>query len=132
MKKFIVSLLALVYLAATAGATVTMHFCMGDLTGWSLSQSTADHCTVCGMKKTATSKNGCCKDEHTKVKLQQEQAASAFNFLCSPATAMVASPVYLPELTEHLLSVSEEYPLANAPPRSSYLPVYLSNRNFRL
>lgn len=132
MKKFLVSILAIVYLAATAGATVHMHYCMGDLAGWSLMNSGKNQCSYCGMEKKATGNKGCCKDEHKQFQLKQDQAASAINILVSPAVSILPSPVYLPAAPAELLSIAEERPLTNSPPRNSSIAVYISNRNFRI
>jgi hypothetical protein len=132
MKKILVSILAIVYLAATAGATVHMHYCMGDLAGWSLINSNKNHCIYCGMEKKATGKNGCCKDEHKQFQLKQDQDAAAINILVAPAMTILPSPVYLPSAPAEICSVSEERPLTNSPPRSSSIAVYLINRSFRI
>ena len=132
MKKVLVFILALVYLAASAGATVHMHYCMGDLAGWSFTDKGNDHCGVCGMKKSTTNKKGCCNDEHRQFKLQQDQNAAALHFIINPVTAVISSPVYLPANTGNFTSIAEERPLTNSPPPCSSIPVYLSNRNFRI
>ena len=130
MKRILVSILAIVYLAATAGATVHMHYCMGDLAGWSLLDSKKDECTFCGMEKKDSGNNGCCEDEHHKVQLEQDQNTAAVNIVFAPAIAILPSAVYLPAAPSGLSSVTEERPLSNSPPRKSGVPVYLVNRSF--
>jgi hypothetical protein len=130
MKRILVSILAIVYLAATAGATVHMHYCMGDLAGWSLMDSKKDECPYCGMEKKSAGNKGCCKDEHHKVQLEQDQNTAAVNMVFAPAVAILPSPVYLPAAPSGLCSVTEERPLSNSPPRSCSIPVYLINRSF--
>jgi hypothetical protein len=132
MKRILVSILAIVYLAATAGATVHMHYCMGDLAGWSLINSKNNQCVYCGMEKKATANKGCCKDEHHQVQLKQDQNAASINIMVAPAMTILPSPVYLPSAPADLCSITEEIPQTNSPPRTSSIPVYLVNRSFRI
>ena len=37
MKKLLITILALVYLTVSSGATVNLHYCMGKLMSWDLS-----------------------------------------------------------------------------------------------
>ena len=130
MKRILVSILAIVYLAATAGATIHMHYCMGDLAGWSLVDSKKDECTYCGMEKKETANNGCCEDEHHKVRLEQDHNTTSVNIILAPVLAILPSPVYLPEALFFHCSVTEEMPLSNSPPLSRSIPAYLINRSF--
>lgn len=70
MKKIAVILLVLVYSGATTGATIHLHYCMNQFVGSSLWHSSKDSkCGKCGMKD---KKEGCCKDEHKRAKLNTE------------------------------------------------------------
>ena len=72
MKKILVSIFAVFYLASTVGATVHLHYCMDKLINWSLMKSDGDKCDKCGMKKDG----GCCKDEQKFVKNNFDQKAT--------------------------------------------------------
>ncbi|MFT3681520.1 MAG: hypothetical protein QM791_14715 [Ferruginibacter sp.] len=67
MKKFIVSILALLYLGVSSGVAMEIHYCMGKQAGVELYGSDDDHCGKCGMKE---KKGGCCSDEHKFYKLE--------------------------------------------------------------
>lgn len=70
MKKFLVAILALLYLTTSTGATVHMHYCMGKLIDWGFTHSKKDSCENCGMSKryeTAALKKERLKQEVTKT-----------------------------------------------------------------
>lgn len=76
-------------------------------------------------------KNACCKDEQKQLKIDKDQkTTTAFELTLSLATALpVSYPVYN---FAGIASVTEEFPLSNAPPRSPKLAVYIRNRTFRI
>lgn len=73
MKKFIVAILAFLYLGTSTGATVNLHYCMGKLADWSLGHDDSKTCGTCGMKKVHHKKMGCCKDEKKFLKIDSDQ-----------------------------------------------------------
>ena len=68
MKKILVSIFAVFYLASSVGATVHLHYCMDKFIDWSLLKG-GDKCDKCGMEKDG----GCCKDENKFVKNNVDQ-----------------------------------------------------------
>ncbi|MDB5199043.1 MAG: hypothetical protein JWO92_1006 [Chitinophagaceae bacterium] len=66
MKKLLVAILAIVYLAVSSGVAMNIHYCMGKLASVDLMHNN-DKCGKCGMK--TSTKGGCCKDEFKIVKL---------------------------------------------------------------
>ncbi len=64
MKKFLVTILAIVYLGVSSGVAMTIHYCMGKVSSVELLTHN-DKCNKCGMK----SGSGCCTDEFKIVKL---------------------------------------------------------------
>ena len=130
MKKFLVTILAIIYLAASSGAMVNLHYCMGKLVSWSLSDKKDGICGSCGMQKAGH--KGCCHDEQKLVKIEKDQKASetAFKFLDLSSGAIVISftglqPVY-PS------SVVTDNPYPHAPPRLGAVPIFVLNCNFRI
>lgn len=83
------------------------------------------------MEKDGQGKNGCCKDEQKQLKIEKDQkTAAAFELTLSLATALhVSYPVYN---FVGISSVTEEFPLSNAPPRSPQLAAYIRNCTFRI
>lgn len=130
MKKVLAFILLFVYLGTSTGATVRLHYCMGELAGWGLKDVPSETCGSCGMEKKDAKDNGCCKDEHKFVKGKEDQktAEAAFQLMQVAATAV---PVSFFELTHvHLPSIAEENPVSNAPPRSRAVAVYILHRTF--
>jgi len=128
MKKILVSILAVFYLASSVGATVHLHYCMDKLINWSLLNSDGDKCDKCGMKKDG----GCCKDENKFVKnnVDQKVVESAIQLIKMEA---VATPVGLIYPSEHYFSaLIQEYAISNAPPRSNGVGIYILNSVFRI
>lgn len=127
MKKFIVFILAILYLGLSTGATVNMHFCMGKLVGYSLFQNdTADFCSKCGMQKKA-SKNKCCKDENKIVKIEQDQKITTVpDRLVDLASIEIVQNNFILSTT-FINSSIEEAPLSNAPPDTLNTPIFIRN-----
>jgi len=140
MKKFLVTILALVYLTTSVGATVHMHYCMDKLVAWGLGheKSGKKSCPSCGMEKTTTGKHcgkeskGCCKDEQKIVKLENDQKISEASLQLTQIPAEAITPVHFDYSLEYVSSLTEEYPLTHAPPPSGATPVYILNCNFRI
>jgi hypothetical protein len=127
MKKVLVSILAVFYLASSVGATVHLHYCMDKFIDWSLLKG-GDKCNKCGMEKDG----GCCKDENKFVKnnVDQKVAESAIQLL---QMATVATPTALIYPSEHYFSsLTQAYPTSNAPPRSNGVGIYILNSVFRI
>jgi hypothetical protein len=130
MKKFFAAILALLYLSTSIGVTVHMHYCMGKLADWSLGHKESKVCNGCGMEKDNGEDNGCCKDEHKFVKNNPDQKVveSSFQLMEVMGTAFLPEYAELPFI--QTASATEEYPVSNAPPRSSSIAVYILNRTF--
>lgn len=132
MKKLIAAILAVLYLGTSTGATVHMHYCMGELADWGLGHNNSKTCGKCGMEKSAEKNNGCCKDEHKFVKNETDQKV-AESVVLDFSQQIIDIPVSFFAISESLVSsISEEYPISHAPPRSGTRQVYLLNRTFRI
>ena len=76
MKKFIVGILTMVYMTASSGIAMEIHYCMGKKAGMEFYSSTEDKCSKCGMTE---NKGGCCKDEHKFAKLADSHKNVDYN-----------------------------------------------------
>lgn len=138
MKRFLTSLLAVLYLSLASGVTVHAHYCMGKLIGTSLAhagvEDSGEHtCGLCGMTKGADD-GGCCHDEEASFKVSEAQKGA----IHAPAYIMLMADVPAPLV---LTAVHTALPLrdvavshwANAPPpRPPAVPIFLRVCNFRI
>lgn len=131
MKKFVAVILALIYLTASTGATVHMHYCMDKLVDWGLGHNDSDTCSNCGMK-TEDSKKGCCKDEHKQVKLQNDQKVADISINLMQLPVLVVPVPFSSYTFELPASIAQAFPVSHAPPVYSDQAVYLRNCVFRI
>ena len=127
MKKILVSILAVFYLASSVGATVHLHYCMDKFINWSLLKG-GDKCNKCGMEKDG----GCCKDENKFVRNNSDQkvAEPAFQQI---QMAAVAVPAAFKHTTEYYVtSITQENPFDHTPPRNNGVGIYILNSVFRI
>jgi hypothetical protein len=119
-------------MASAMGATVHLHYCMGEYMGASLIQHEEHTCAKCGMTK-ATDDNGCCKDEHKTIKTAEHQGAKvSFDILhhaaALPTVFYAHSTSTLPVHTPRKITVSTHAP----PSLWRTCPIYLAVCNFRI
>jgi hypothetical protein len=140
MKKFLATILALVYLATSVGATVHMHYCMDKLVSWSLDTKTTNKksCPYCGMNKSTTDKHcgkeskGCCKDDQKQVKVDNDQKMTEFSVQLAKIYPEPITRAFSDRLFTYTFSLTETYPVVNAPPQIKLLPLFVRNCVFRI
>ncbi len=133
MKRILVTILSILYMASATGATVHLHYCMGEFVNASLIHKEEHKCGKCGMKKT-TRDNGCCKDEHKTIKTSDHQSAKV-SFDIAHAVALAPAPNVWHIYTQQVYSTSiaNKSSLAHAPPSVwRTCPIYIAIRNFRI
>lgn len=127
MKKVLITIFSLFYLAVSSGFTVHMHYCMGQLADWGLWHKESQTCSKCGMEKSIEKDNGCCTDEYKFLKNDTDQKTVDAGFQ-QMQLVPVASPVAFIELPSiHFTSLTEEIPISHAPLRSPGVAVYIRN-----
>lgn len=89
MKKFLLFILAVVYVASSSGATIYIHQCMGKTIAWDIVENEGNLCATCGMHKNAP--NDCCKDHVKVLKIHNDQNLPNANF--NKVTLQQALPV---------------------------------------
>lgn len=129
MKKFLVIILSLLYITASSGATMHLHYCMGKLIDWKLSKNTKGKCPKCGMAKVPH--KGCCKDEHKQFKVDDQKPVDNSLSLVH-LTSVAVIPTFFDLNSVYVSSITEEHPLANAPPRTQGVPLFIRNCVFRI
>jgi hypothetical protein len=130
MKRFFITIFAFLYISTSTGAIIHLHYCMGELANWGLGYNQTEVCGKCGMNESDINDTGCCKDEHTFIKNDNDQKIieGFYQFAFSSGIAYVSDEVAL--TLNDISSVTEENPSSNAPPRSNGVAVYIFNRTF--
>ncbi len=137
MKRLLVVLLSLIYLAASSGFTLRQHYCMGQLIGTAIHYATppgdTHRCGRCGMEKKSDD-NGCCKDQVKTFKASPDQLP--VKSLQAPAMiAVVPLQIFwamagTPDLPNR--STVTSAPAHGPPGKGGALPIYLQVRCLRL
>jgi hypothetical protein len=138
MKKFLLTILAFVYLSTSIGATVHLHYCMGKLFSWSLVDKDSKNCGECGMPKSKMNghcmsfKDGCCKDGEAHLQLDKDQKATeaAYTFFALSFAALPVATTIPPN--SYVVSYITGYSTTNAPPEPDKVPVFIRNCTFRI
>lgn len=122
-------MIALLYLSATSGMVMNVHYCMGKFSSISFGYE-KDHndgtCDRCGMLKT---ENHCCKDKVAEVKLNDVHQNASTDFELSTLSAV--QPVKLVVLSDPEQGVSAPPVDAYVSPPPKFLnKVYLDVRIF--
>jgi len=120
MRKWILFVMAICYLASSSGVAVQWHYCMGKLRSMDLGVSTpGETCSKCGMNK---GENHCCNDAVSISKVtdvHQQSDLIAFNFF--PAAS--PEPAYWSEVNQSLQFAPASIAHKIYPP-----PVFQNNR----
>lgn len=129
MKKIVASFTILVYLAFTCGVMVTYHYCMDRLDSFRLYKPSSDWCSTCGMH---TKGKGCCHDQVTIVKIQDDHQTSSVASSIERIQPVTAAPSEF--LSSELFSENMALlKIDHSPPLLlSDQSVYLQNRVFRI
>ena len=130
MKKFIVSILAVLYITTSTGAVVHLHYCMDKLIGWGLwdNKKMGGKCGTCGMNKTGKKKD-CCKDENKLVKIEKDQKTTDVNYNLGKPFLNVPfyTNVFSHTNTILLFNLLTEYLVSHAPPKTGEVPLFVRN-----
>ena len=137
MKKALATILAIIYLSTSMGATVHLHYCMGKLVAWGLLDHSAKNCTSCGMQNMATegckmAKKDCCRDEHRQIRTDKDQKLDQSSLEFAKIIPSVAILSYNTWTDPFVASPVLALPVVKGPPLHTGIPVFLRNRNFRI
>lgn len=131
MKKFVITILAILYLGVSSGATVHFHHCMGELVEWGFSDNSLDNddtCSSCGMKQ--GNSELCCKSQKQELKLSESCKAPLNVYLAQTFTLV---PQTFVELSiEAITDVNKQDLNQIFVLRSVKTPTFLRNCNFRI
>jgi hypothetical protein len=123
MKKLLVTILALVYLTSTIGASVRLDCCLEKLV--SVTLGTTTHEDLWSQEKA-------CKDDHKQLRLGHEQKRNDAKIRVAK---FVPSSIntHFPEYSFHAVStLTETYPVNNAPPQQAKVPLFILHSVHRI
>ena len=130
LKKVIVSILAVLYMTASSGMTIHVHYCMGKAISVSFREWNGEShkCPNCGMHQ----KKGCCDEKETLIKIEKEYNTVQPSF-------DVSTSVYYITLTSFIgvgaSTATHTNSLLRDPSeslRSPTLPIFIRNSVFRI
>lgn len=128
MKKAASSILLIIYIAATSGIAINLHYCMNLFDSFQIGASKTEICGKCGMH--TEDANGCCHDEVKIIKLQDDQQSASLNYQFVSPEALIENPV--PFVTEPVIITGEKFSVNNHSPPLSKQDTYLQNCVFRI
>ena len=130
MKKIVVSIVLVCYLAVSSGVIINFHYCMNRLASTELFASESKQCGKCGMHTDKS--HGCCRDEVKIVKMDDDQKLTvALSYVLPSLDALVY------ELSDYIVSSFYNVPVTrhyqnHFPPLLSEQDTYLQNGVFRI
>lgn len=131
MKRFLVVILSLLYMASAMGATVEFHYCMGRNMGANFVHKHDDKCRKCGMHKSKS--KGCCHDEQKVLKTSEHQLSKGGFKMTVPVFILPAIVQYNAAPAFIVLPGNIASFAAHAPPDiSGHCPAYIVFRNLRV
>lgn len=130
MKKFLVTILSVFYLGVSSGATLHFHYCKGQLVEWGTVSKKEVKCSKCGMQ--AASAKDCCKHQNQQLKVDTLQKLSEKLFQLKPFSIDLGYPIYLSTSENNISSLTEEFPISQAPPEAQRTPAFILHCNFRI
>lgn len=128
MKRSLVIILSMIYLAVSSGVVVNIHYCMGKMSSVKLQAWAPNNC-ACGKKM--ESKKGCCKTELKMVKLEDAQKISYADYVFQAPVAQIASPLSLLQTPFYNARVTV-LPNGHSPPLLYDSDIYVRNCVFRI
>ncbi|EEI92475.1 hypothetical protein HMPREF0765_2090 [Sphingobacterium spiritivorum ATCC 33300] len=133
MKRLILILMTVFYLASASGAGVHLHYCMGQLVDWTFVKDKTDDCGFCGMEKKQPLENDCCKDVDYKANLDKAYKINNQNYKFEQVVFII--PQFKPLETSLFTPVRVlllSHVMSKAPPLGEYPPIFLKNCTFRI
>ncbi|HUP12698.1 MAG TPA: hypothetical protein VM187_10810 [Niastella sp.] len=117
MKKFLVTILALVYLTSTFGATMRLDCCLDKLVS-TISGATT-HEDLWNEEKEK------CTDDHKQSRLGHEQKRNDAKIRVAKFTASLFNSGFPEHSNPAVITLTETYPVNNAPPQQAKLPLFI-------
>ena len=130
MRKFVVTIVLICYLAVSSGVIINFHYCMDKLASTKFFAPVSKDCPKCGML--IETSHGCCRDEVQIVKMVDDQKTSAaFSFELPSLEELVNKPSDFIATSFYNISGKRHF-LNHSPPLLSEQDSYLQNCVFRI
>ena len=126
MKKFVATIVLVVYAVMSTGFVVSLHYCMDKVNSVELGHSTSDNCDRCGMHKDGH----CCWDDVKVVKIQSSHL-NTNTTIEIPSLAPALATDYDYVLIRNFQVLQANDPIAHGPPLDKQ-DTYLTNCVFRI
>lgn len=129
MKRFVTSVLMIIYMAGAIGFSFSFHYCGGTYHGICFTEDTEADC--CGSEM---ENDGCCEDKIVSAKFDDNHAPAYCDFVPKVfSEAVIASVFFQPDHAIHEIAhpvfVTNKGP---SPPAHQSVPIYLTNRVLRI
>ena len=95
MNRLFATILAVFYLVSSTGATINLHYCMGEYVSFSLFGKKAGKCGKCGMQKHSRD-NGCCKDVQIVMESNDQHLPRQIPYDFLTSLIVIHYPIYYP------------------------------------
>lgn len=132
MKRFLLTVFALFYLSMASGASVQLHYCMGKLADWSLTNSEETHCGKCGMSKDIDQKQTCCKDEVKKPSLDLGKKVSSSTYVFQAPEKLLPFQVNALHFSSSKTELPQTYFVGLSPSFCSQVPLITRICTYRI
>ncbi len=130
MKKLIVAIVFMSYLAVSSGVIINLHYCMNRLASTEIFGAEAKQCGKCGMD--IHQSDGCCRDEVQFLKMDDDQKTSpGVHFELPAISDMVVKPSEFIIASFYTLAQQRHF-LNHSPPLLSAQDSYLVHNVFRI
>lgn len=130
MKKLASVILIIIYFAFSAGATVSLHYCMGEYTGFSFNLLKEDPCSKCEINKHKDESN-CCNDIVVKAKVSDVHSGS-YTPHTKAIPAFYCTPNF-PDVEQVTVPIIPMFTFSQKhPPGYRQSSLYILHKNFRI
>jgi hypothetical protein len=127
VKKFLLAIATVIYMALSCGIAMEIHYCMGSKAGVDFYGAAKDKCSKCGMKE----KKGCCHDEYKFYKIDDayKNVSNNISFATPEVAIITTTPLFNWQVTSTEVVTACHI---NAPPEYTGPSACIMNCIFRI
>jgi hypothetical protein len=132
MKKIMLIFLAVFYFGVSQGATVYLHYCMGELVEMGMTASKSFSCEFCGMNTKEAEEKSCCKNETKLIEVDHAQKMAQSHIQFEQAPVIIIKNLIWKARNNSFPIESGKASLINAPPLWQHIPAFIRNCTYRI